>query len=301
MPPKGVLLMAYGTPERLGDLEAYYTDIRRGRPPTPEQLADLRRRYDAIGGLSPLAARTRAQAAGLQRVLDERAGAGEWKIELGLKHASPSIEAGVEALTSDGVDGFVSLVLAPHYSALSVGQYLERAADAAGHLKVRDVTAWWDRPALITLLAERVRAAIAELPDGVTNPEVLVTAHSLPVRALSIDDPTYEEQLRATGERIAAEAGLSSWRIAWQSAGRTPEPWIGPDILDVIRSLPAEGYDGVVVCPAGFTSDHLEVLYDVDIEAAKVATEAGIPLTRTASLNDDERFLDLLADLVLTR
>ena len=299
MPAKGVLLMAYGTPERVGDLEAYYTDIRRGRPPTEEQLADLRRRYDAIGGLSPLAARTRAQAAGLQRVLDERAGASEWKVELGLKHASPSIEAGVEALASDGVDEFVSLVLAPHYSALSVGQYLERAADAAGHLKVRDVTAWWDRPELISLLAARVRDALAALPEGVTNPEVLVTAHSLPMRALSIDDPTYEEQLRATGERIAAEAGLSSWRVAWQSAGRTPEPWIGPDILDVIRTLPGEGFDGVVVCPAGFTSDHLEVLYDVDIEAAAVAAEAGIALTRTASLNDDERFLAVLADLVL--
>ena len=302
MPPRrGVLLMAYGTPERVGDLEAYYTDIRRGRPPTEDQLADLRRRYDAIGGLSPLAARTRAQAAGLQRVLDEREGTGQWKVELGLKHASPSIEAGVEALSSAGVEEFVSLVLAPHYSALSIGQYLERAADAAGHLKVRDITSWWDQPALITLLAERVRAAIADLPDGVTNPEVLVTAHSLPVRALSIDDPTYESQLRTTGARIADQAGLTSWRIAWQSAGRTPEPWIGPDILDVIRALPGEGYDGVVVCPAGFTSDHLEVLYDVDIEAAGVAESVGLPLTRTASLNDDERFLALLADLVLPR
>jgi ferrochelatase len=298
-PERGVLLMAYGSPEREGDLEAYYTDIRRGRPPTAEQLADLRRRYDAIGGLSPLAARTRAQAAGLQRVLDERAGAGTWKVELGLKHASPSIEAGVEALASAGVDEFVSLVLAPHYSALSVGQYLERAADASGHLKVRDITSWWDRPALISLLAERVRAALAQLPATVTRPEVLVTAHSLPERALKIDDPTYEAQLRATGERIAREAGLASWRIAWQSAGRTPEPWIGPDILEVIRSLPDEGYDGVVVCPAGFTSDHLEVLYDVDIEAAGVASSVGLPLVRTASLNDDPAFLDLLAGLVL--
>ena len=290
MAPKGLLLMAYGTPEREGDLEAYYTDIRRGRPPTPEQLADLRRRYDAIGGLSPLAARTRAQAAGLQAVLGD-----EWRVELGLKHASPSIEAGVEALSTDGVDDFVSLVLAPHFSALSVGQYLERAADAAGHLKVRDVTAWWDRPALIELLAERVQAA---LPAG-KRTELLITAHSLPVRALKIDHPTYEEQLRATGELVAAAAGVDSWRIAWQSAGRTPEPWIGPDILDVIRSLPAEGYEAVVVCPAGFTSDHLEVLYDVDIEAKAVAEEVGLQLSRTESLNDDPRFLSLLADLVL--
>jgi ferrochelatase len=287
--------MAYGTPEREGDLEAYYTDIRRGRPPAPEQLADLRRRYDAIGGLSPLASRTRAQAAGLQRTLDERAGAGAWRVELGLKHASPSIEAGVEALASDGVDEFVSLVLAPHFSALSVGQYLERAADAAGHLKVRDVTAWWDRPALIELLAERVRGAV---PAG-KRTELLITAHSLPVRALKIDHPTYEEQLRATGQLVAAAADVESWRIAWQSAGRTPEPWIGPDILEVIRGLPSEGYEAVVVCPAGFTSDHLEVLYDVDIEAKAVADEVGLALSRTESLNDDPRFLSLLADLVL--
>ena len=299
MPPKrGVLLMAYGTPERLGDLEAYYTDIRRGRPPTEEQLADLRRRYDAIGGLSPLAARTRAQAAGLQRVLDERAGAGEWKVERGLKHASPSIEAGVEALASAGVEEFVSLVLAPHYSALSIGQYVERAADAAGHLKVRDITSWWDQAALITLLAERVREAIGELPEGATNPEVLVTAHSLPQRALSIDDPTYEEQLRATGERVAREAGLPSWRIAWQSAGRTPEPWIGPDILDVIRSLPAEGYEAVVVCPAGFTSDHLEVLYDIDIEARARAESHGMAFARTAMPNASAPFCETLAGVV---
>jgi len=312
--PVGVLLMAYGTPEREGDLEAYYTDIRRGRPPAPEQLADLRRRYDAIGGLSPLAERTRAQATGLQRTLDERAGAGAYRVELGLKHASPSIEAGVEALAAAGVDEFVSLVLAPHFSALSVGQYLERAADAAGHLKVRDVTAWWDRPALIELLAERVRIAVRDAPGAPASsghvsvaaspPEradvmVLVTAHSLPVRALSIDHPTYEEQLRATGELIAERAGVASWRIAWQSAGRTPEPWIGPDILEVIRSLPAEGYQHVVVCPAGFTSDHLEVLYDVDIEAKGVAEEIGLTLSRTESLNDDPRFLALLADLVV--
>ncbi len=289
--------MAYGTPERTEDLEAYYTDIRRGRPPTPEQLDDLRRRYDAIGGLSPLAERTRAQAAGLQRVLDERH-PGDFRVELGLKHASPSIEAGVEALAASGVEGFVSLVLAPHYSALSVGQYLERAADAAGHLKVHNVAAWWDRPELIALLAARVRVAIDRLPEG-ARVEVLVTAHSLPVRALEIDNPTYEAQLRGTGALIAEAAGLDSWRIAWQSAGRTPEPWIGPDILEVIRRLPSEGFDAVVVCPAGFTSDHLEVLYDVDLEARKIADEAGLRLERTASLNDDPAFLELLAELCL--
>lgn len=296
----GVLLMAYGTPERTEDLEAYYTDIRRGRPPTDEQLADLRRRYDAIGGLSPLAERTLAQAAGLQRALDDvPEGAGRYRVELGLRHTEPRIESGMERLRAAGVTDVVAVVLAPHYSELSVGQYQLRAtaAAAAAGLPVRCIGAWWHEPELISTLADLVGDALGRL-SGATRPEVLVTAHSLPLRALEIDDPTYEAQLRATGERIAAAAGLASWRIAWQSAGRTPEPWIGPDILEVIKGLPAEGYDAVVVCPAGFTSDHLEVLYDVDIEARGVAEGVGLQLERTASLNDDPRLCRLLAGLV---
>jgi len=299
----GVLVMAYGTPERTEDLEAYYTDIRRGRPPTPEQLDDLRRRYDAIGGLSPLAQRTRAQAAGLQRVLDER-DPGQFRVELGLKHATPRIEDGAAALLDAGCRDIEYLVLAPHYSALSVGQYFDRAskaAEASGieELETGGMTSWGEHPKLIALLAARVSDALARLHAD-AQVEVLVTAHSLPVRALEIDVPTYEEQLLRTGELVAKAAGLASWRIAWQSAGRTPEPWIGPDILDVIRTLPTEGFDAVVVCPAGFTSDHLEVLYDVDIEARKVAEDVGLQLERTASLNDDPAFLELLADLVLS-
>jgi len=290
----GVLVMAYGTPERTEDLEAYYTDIRRGRPPTPEQLADLRRRYDAIGGLSPLAERTRAQAAGLQQALGD-----DWLVELGLRHASPSIEDGVERLAAAGVASITALVLAPHYSVLSVGQYHQRADAAAtgAGVPITTIGAWWDRAPLIELLAQRVRDAVARV-EGASRVEVLVTAHSLPERALGLDDPSYPEQLRRTGERVAEAAGLDSWRVAWQSAGRTPEPWIGPDVLDVIRGLPAEGFDAVVVCPAGFTSDHLEVLYDVDLEAKGVAESVGLRLERTASLNDDPAFLDLLAAIV---
>lgn len=296
-PELGVLVMAYGTPERPDELEAYYTDIRRGRPPTPEQLADLRRRYDAIGGLSPLAALTRAQAAGLQRELDRRSD-GRWHVELGLKHANPRIEAGVDALVAAGVTRAVAIVLAPHYSALSVGEYMTRAREAAGdRLEIVPVLAWGTHPALVALLAQRVQAAVGRFP-ATARVELLVTAHSLPQRALSVDDPTYPAQLEATGAAVTAVAGVDRWRIAWQSAGRTPEPWIGPDILDVIRLLPGEHVHGVVVCPAGFTSDHLEVLYDVDIEARRVAEEAGLRLERTASLNDDPGFLALLADLV---
>jgi ferrochelatase len=284
--------MAYGTPERADDLEAYYTDIRRGRPPAPEQLADLRRRYDAIGGLSPLAERTRAQAAAVARALG-----GGWVVGLGLKHAEPRIEAAAEALLEAGVDdGVTGIVLAPHHSALSVGQYHERAAAVLGD-RYRGVGGWGTEPALVALLAERVRAAVDSLA-GCERIEVLVTAHSLPVRCLELDDPTYPEQLTATGEAVAAAAGLGSWRVAWQSAGRTPEPWLGPDVLEVVKGLPGDGFDGVVVCPAGFTSDHLEVLYDVDVEAAQLASSVGVRLARTASLNDDPAFVALLADLL---
>lgn len=293
-PPLGVLVMAYGTPATPDDLEAYYTHIRRGRPPTAELLADLRRRYDAIGGTSPLAARTRAQVAGIGAAL----GPGH-AVALGQKHAAPFIEDGMAEILAAGAEEVVGLVLAPHYSALSVGQYHERAATAAGDAAYHGVGSWHVHPALVALLAERVGAARDRLgvAEG-TVVETLFTAHSLPERARTTDDPSYPDQLEETAAAVAAAAGLDRWRTAWQSAGRTADPWIGPDILEVLRSLPAEGVAAVVVCPAGFVSDHLEVLYDVDIEARAVAAEAGLALERTESFDDDPRFVALLADVV---
>lgn len=294
--PTGVLVMAYGTPSGPENVEPYYTHIRRGRPPTPELLADLQRRYDAIGGLSPLAARTRAQVDALAQVLGDR-----YVVTLGQKHASPFIEDGVAELVGASAADIVGLVLAPHYSAMSVGQYHDRAvaaATAAG-LQYRRIGMWGRDPALVQLLAERVvsaRSRLALASSAVV--ETLFTAHSLPTRAADLDDPSYPEQLRETAAAVARLAGLDRWRIAWQSAGRTADPWIGPDIRDVIRSLPAEGVEAVVVCPAGFVSDHLEVLYDVDIEAKGVAASVGLQLERTASFNDDARFVDVLARLV---
>ena len=293
---RGVLLMAYGTPASPDDVEGYYTHIRRGRPPTPELLADLRRRYDAIGGISPLRERTEAQRAGLAAALGDG-----WDVRLGMKHAAPFIEDTVAAFAADGVTELVALVLAPHYSRLSVGEYVERAREAAaahGLTVVRAVEHWWDEPAVLELLAERVRAELAELPDAT---KLLVTAHSLPARVLEMGDP-YPDQLRATAEALAERCGLNPWAgftVAWQSAGRTPEPWLGPDILEVIRELGATGKaEGVLVCPAGFVSDHLEVLYDLDVEAKAVAEEVGLAFARTESLNDDPRFLDALAEVV---
>jgi ferrochelatase len=283
--------MAYGTPRGPDEVEAYYTDIRRGRPPTHEQLADLTRRYDAIGGISPLRERTERQRDALQAALDQQA-PGRCRVVLGYKHAQPSIE---EAKASIGdCASVVALVLAPHYSALSVGEYVARAG--ADHA----VESWHLEPAYVAFLADQVRAALARVPAPAM---VLFTAHSLPARVIDMGDP-YADQLRATAEAVADAAGLdpsTEWATAWQSAGRTPEPWLGPDVNDVIRELAAAGRAAsVVVCPCGFVADHLEVLYDLDIEAQRVATESGLTFTRTAVPNDDPAVMAALAASVLS-
>ena len=302
MTAAAVLLMAYGTPGSPEEIEPYYTDIRRGNPPPPELLADLVRRYEAIGGISPLAERTRAQADGLARALEERA-PGEVAVTIGLKHAEPRIEAGVDELVASGVRRFVGLVLAPHYSAGSVQQYLDRARARAAALdpavEVLGIESWHLEPAYLDFLAQGVRTGLAELP---ARTKVLFTAHSLPRRVVAGGDP-YPEQLQGTAEAVAERVGLvpwSTWAVAWQSAGRTAEPWLGPDVLEVLRDLAATGRaEGALVCPCGFVSDHLEVLYDLDIEARKRATDLGLAFARTPVLNDDPAVLGALADRVL--
>lgn len=294
----GVLLMAYGTPASRDEVEPYYTDIRRGRPPTPELLADLVRRYDAIGGASPLAERTEDQRLGLQAALDARA-PGELVVELGLKHADPRIEAGAARLVERGVERIVGLVLAPHYSSVSVGEYLARTKEAAAGTEVIGIPSWHLEPAYLDFLAAAVRRSLAELPEKT---KVLFTAHSVPQRVVDAGDP-YPAQLRETATAVAERVGLAEWAgwsIAWQSAGRTPEPWLGPDILQVIRDLAGTGRaEGVLVCPCGFVADHLEVLYDLDVEARGVAEAEGLAFARTAVVNDDAAVLDALAERVL--
>jgi ferrochelatase len=284
--------MAYGTPATPADVEAYYTHVRRGRPPTAEQLADLRRRYDAIGGTSPLLARTREQAAGIQAALGDG-----FRVELGMKHAPPFIEDGLTALAEAGVEQVVGLVLAPHYSALSVGEYATRAEAAATGAGVAFtmVRSWHLAGGYLDLLAGFVRAEVARL--AVEPVEVVFTAHSLPTRILDMGDP-YPDQLAETAATVAARAGVERWSVGWQSAGRTPEPWIGPDILAVLPALVEAGAAGVVVCPAGFVSDHLEVLYDLDIEARAAAEAVGLAFTRTPSPNAHPAFCATVADVI---
>jgi ferrochelatase len=299
--------MAYGTPSSPGQIEAFYTDVRRGLPPSTKQLAELVGRYEAIGGVSPLSRCTAEQVAGIQQQLELRF-PGRFLCSLGNKHSYPFIENAVEDLAAQGARNLVGLVLAPHYSRSSVGEYVARATQRTTELGMSAafVEHWHEHPVLIELLAERVIQALESLgtvgTDARENGELLllVTAHSLPVRVVADGDP-YADQLRRSGELVASASGLGRWDVAWQSAGRTPEPWLGPDILDRLRALPNEQVSAVVVCPAGFTSDHLEILYDLDIEASHVAAAAGMAFARTASLNAEPRMCAGLAELVIER
>ncbi|MDQ3962739.1 MAG: ferrochelatase [Actinomycetota bacterium] len=291
----GVLVMAYGTPASLDEIEAYYTDIRGGRAPSPDDLAELTGRYRVIGGHSPLREITRAQATGI----GERVGAPSY---VGMKHSAPFIADALARMNAEGIGRAVGLVLAPHYSSMSVGDYERRARAAASEVgwsgELKMIPNWHDEEGFVALLAERVNAALSRLTDA-TRAEavVLFSAHSLPTRILEQGDP-YPAQLDATAQLVAAAAGLERWQVAWQSAGKTADPWLGPDICEVLVELAAKGVPGVVVCPCGFVADHLEVLYDIDIEAAALAHDLEIELVRTASLNDDPAFLDVLAGVV---
>jgi ferrochelatase len=287
----GVVVMAYGTPASPSDVEAYYTHIRRGRPPTPEQIADLRARYEAIGGISPLLAITRAQADRIAAALGDG-----YVVALGQKHAAPFIEDAVTLLADAGVERIVGVVLAPHHSRGSIDEYAARLdARAAEHgIGARTIPRWHDLDAWRAFQVAAVTAALAGMPERT---KVVFTAHSLPERVLVDDD--YPDELHESAAAIAAAVGLdrwAGWSVAWQSAGKTTDEWRGPDIVAVLDDLATTGRaDGVLVCPQGFTAEHLEVLYDLDILADERARELGLVFARTHSINDDESVLTALA------
>lgn len=299
----GVLVMSYGTPESLDRIEAYYTHIRRGHPPTPEQLRELTERYEAIvGGVFPLRENTNKQVQALEARLNEKYSQTAFACYQGLKHAPPFIEDGIEQMVRDGVKEAVGVVLAPHYSAMSVGGYIKRAKEKAEELgldRIRFVKSYHLHPKLIEALSLRVEECMARFGNvDRERVRVIFTAHSLPEKILEMGDP-YVDQLMETSKTVAERTGVTNWQFGWQSAGRTKDPWLGPDILDILRNIKKEETaEHVIVCPVGFVSDHLEVLYDLDIEAQHTARELGIHLERTRSLNTDPLYMEALSEVI---
>lgn len=278
-----VVLMAYGSPERLDDVPAYYADIRGGRPIKPEQLEDLVERYRLLGieGESPLNAVTEQTRAALEREL------GDMPVFTGMKHWTPRIADAAERALAGGAGTVLGLVLAPHYSELSIAGYRDQLEGAVGdRADVVFVDSWHDEPGFVDVLADRVRG---------TDAHVVFTAHSLPERAA----PVYKEQLLETARLVAERAALGRmWSFSFQSESPTGEPWLGPDILDHLEELHARGVHKVLVCPVGFVADHLEIRWDLDHEAAAKAQELGLEFARIEMPNADPEFVSTLAWLV---
>ena len=292
-----VLLMAYGGPDTLDQVEDYYTDIRRGNPPPAELLEELLDRYRAIGGGSPLSRIVEAQRAALEAELARRGRA--IQVYAGMRHIAPRIATIVEGMASDGVERFVAIALAPQRSSNAAGYWraVRAGLDAVGEgaPTATFVESWHDEPAFIDALAEATREAIDRFEDP-ARVLVIFTAHSLPARVVTEGD-RYPDEIAATARLVADRLGLDRYGQAFQSAGRTGEPWLGPDLRDELRRLAGEGVHEVVVSPVGFVAEHLEVLYDIDIEAQAVARELGMRLERARSMNTDERFISALADI----
>ncbi|MGG3196186.1 MULTISPECIES: ferrochelatase [Priestia] len=301
----GLLVMAYGTPYKEEDIERYYTHIRRGRKPSPEALEDLQNRYEAIGGISPLAKITQQQMESLEKRLNEVQNEIEFKAYLGLKHIEPFVEDAVEAMHKDGIKEAVSIVLAPHFSTFSVKSYNGRAKETAEKLGgpiIHSVESWYSEPKFIQYWATRVKQTFDLIDEEKRQKAVLiVSAHSLPEKIIAAGDP-YPNQLQETADLIAQAAGIEHYEIGWQSAGNTPEPWIGPDVQDLTRELYEEkGYTSFVYTPVGFIADHLEVLYDNDYECKVVTDEIEADYYRPEMPNAQPEFIDGLATVVLKR
>ncbi|HST18705.1 MAG TPA: ferrochelatase [Gaiellaceae bacterium] len=285
MSDPAVILMAYGSPERLADVPAYYADIRGGRPIAPELLDDLVERYRRLGieDSNPLNAITERTRDALQTELGI-------PVLTGMKHWTPRIEDAVDGAVAGGAGVLVGLVLAPHYSRLSIGGYERLLADAVDgrDVEVRFVTSWHDDPGLVSFLADRISG---------TEAHVVFTAHSLPARILAEGDP-YADQLLETSRLVAEAAAVDDWSFSYQSESPTGEPWLQPDIVDHVTALHAAGVRRVLLCPVGFVSDHLEIRFDLDTEAKARAEELGMQLTRIEMPNDDPRFVQALAQIV---
>jgi ferrochelatase len=298
----GVLVMAYGGPASLEEIPGYLADIRHGRPTPRAVLDEITENYRAIGGSSPLLAVSQRQLDALAAELGY-----DFRCYLGMRHWSPWIEDVVSGMVEDGITRAVSLVLAPHFSALSVARYQQRIADglelSRGRIHFEHVASYHDSPGLVAAFATRVQDGLARWPEPDRDRvHVVFSAHSLPERVLAAGDP-YGEQCLETAALVASAAGLGDerWSWAYQSAGRTPEPWAGPDVGEHLEELAARGVRDVVSVPVGFVSDHVELLFDIDVRASETASRLGMRLERPPALNDDPVFIGALAELVRVR
>ncbi len=291
----GVLLLAYGAPRSLEEVKPFLEDIRSGRPTPPELVAELVERYRAIGGRSPLLECTQAQASRLAHALGDGT-----PVYVGMRHWHPYIREALKAAREDGVRRLVAVAMAPHFSRMSIGYYQKKVEEASEGIEVAFVEQWYDHPRFLDAVAAKVAQTLDRFfAAPQTKPHIIFTAHSLPEKILASGDP-YPAQLRESAEGVMERIGDYPYSVAFQSAGKTEDTWLGPDAGEVIKHLATEGQREIVLCPIGFVADHLEVLYDVDIEYQGLARRLGLRLERTPSLNDSPELIEALAELVLS-
>ncbi len=288
---KAVLMMAHGTPERLDQMEEYLTLVRGGRAPSPKLVEEMKHNYSAIGGQSPLTERTISQGRALELALGRA-----FRVFVGMRNWHPFIHDVVRRAVDEGAREIIGLPMAPQFSSLSVGKYWDAIRKAVPpDLPLVPVRPWFDHGGLIEAFSEKVSEAIEN--NGPFD-QLLFTAHSLPERVKEVGDPPYPTQVRRTAEGVAGRLELRDWQLVFQSAGRTPEPWLGPDLVEKLSELATKGCRRILVVPVGFVCDHTEILYDIDIQAKQVAKELGIDLHRSASLNSSPKFILALADVI---
>jgi protoporphyrin/coproporphyrin ferrochelatase len=298
----GVLLMAYGSPDTPEDIEPYYTHIRHGRVPPPGLLEELQERYRLVGGRTPLSDISEATRAELERRLNAES-SNSYRVILGMKHWHPYIERAVRQMADESIRHAVGLILAPHYSTRSVAEYygyVEEAQQKLGtSIEIERIDQWHLFPPFLEAVRRRIETQLNAFPPG-SDVTVVFTAHSLPEKILQSGDP-YPSQLMETSEALAEMIGIQHWTFSYQSAGRTPDPWLGPDLVDTVHRLATEGVKYILVASIGFVSDHLEILYDIDYEAQEAAREDGVTLRRTEMLNASPDFVEGLVTLVRER
>lgn len=302
MTKKALLVMAYGTPYKEEDILPYYTHIRHGRPPSDEALQDLTERYEAIGGISPLAKTTEEQAQAVLEMLNEQDKENEYELFIGLKHINPFIEDAVKDINEAGIKEIVTVVLTPHYSDFSVGSYNKRAKEEAEKfgINVKSVIDFYRQEPFLEFWTEAVQNALSNIPaEEHDDTAIIVSAHSLPEKIKEHNDP-YPGQLDETAELLQARANLKNVHVGWQSEGNTPDPWLGPDVQDLTRDLYNEyNYKHFVYLPLGFVCEHLEVLYDNDYECKVVTDEVGAGYHRPTMPNTDARFIQAMVNELL--